>query len=363
MYKHFNEHNVPTLAWYCSDFSVKGGMDVEFGQKITWDIPLLEGYEYQFFKNYSSRKIGFFRFVNFGMIAKLFSAPKSVIVVHGYHYFTHFVILMLGKFLGHTICLRNDIPLNHEVLKIGWKQQLKKICLKYVLFPRINYFLYVGTQNKLYYESYTISKKRLVSSPYAIDNDRFRSFVFDKEAERKALGIGLKDKVIIFSAKYITKKRPLDLLKAFHQLNQENIWLIFVGDGALRASMELYLKDNQVKNVILTGFVNQQEIPKYYAMADLFVMCSAQGEHWGLSANEAMNFDLPMVLSDLTGCASDLVVSGSNGYVFETGNILGLASCIESVLIDNTLSGTTTSKMIIDQFSYQSVLDHLIKIR
>ena len=38
MYKYFNEHNIPTTAWYCSDFSVKGGIDVEFGQKITWDI-------------------------------------------------------------------------------------------------------------------------------------------------------------------------------------------------------------------------------------------------------------------------------------------------------------------------------------
>jgi glycosyltransferase involved in cell wall biosynthesis len=127
--------------------------------------------------------------------------------------------------------------------------------------------------------------------------------------------------------------------------------------------MEQYIKENQVKNVILTGFVNQQEIPKFYAIADLFVMCSAQGEHWGLSANEAMNFDLPMVLSDLTGCAPDLVVSGSNGYVFETGNIGDLASSIKSVLIDNTLSGMISSKMIIDKFSYQSVLDHLIKLR
>lgn len=363
MYKYFNDHDVPTAAWYCSDFSVKGGMDAEFGQRITWDIPLLEGYEYQFFKNYSTRKIGFFRFVNFGMLAKLISAPKSVIVVHGYHYFTHFLILMLGKFLGHTICLRNDIPLNHEVLKSGWKQQLKKIGLKYFLFPRISYFLYVGTQNKLYYESYTISKKRLVSSPYAIDNDRFRTFVFDKEAKRNALGISSKDRVIAFSAKYITKKRPLDLLKAFHLLNQENIWLIFVGDGALRPSMEQYIKDNQVKNVILTGFVNQQEIPRFYAIADLFVMCSAQGEHWGLSANEAMNFDLPLVLSDLTGCSDDLVVPGSNGYVFETGNVTELTARIKDVLIDNTLSGTISSKMIVDQFSYQSVMEHLIKLR
>lgn len=363
MYKYFNEKEVPTAAWYCSDFSIKGGMDVEFGQKITWDIPLLEGYEYDFFKNYSSKKIGFFRFVNFGMVRKLITTPKSIIVVHGYHYFTHFAILMLGNLMGHTICIRNDIPLSHEVLKTGWKQKLKKIGLKYILFPRINYFLFVGTQNRKYYESYAIDQKKIISSPYAIDNERFRNFVCDKGAVRNSLGLDKTDKVITFSAKYINKKRPLDLLKAFHLVNKEKLWLIFVGDGELRPEMEQYIVANKLRNVILTGFVNQQEIPKYYAISDLFVMCSANGEHWGLSANEAMNFDLPMVLSDLTGCSDDLVVRGSNGYVFETGNIAELASRIKDVLIDNRLSGKLSSKMIIDQFSYQTVLDNLIKLR
>jgi glycosyltransferase involved in cell wall biosynthesis len=351
------------MAWYCSDFSVKGGLDVEFGTEITWDIPLLEGYKYEFFKNSSTRENGFWQFVNFGMIRKLVSAPKSVIVVHGYHYFTHFMILMLGNLFGHTICIRNDIPLSHEILKSGWKQKIKKTGLKYILFPRINYFLFVGTQNKLYYESYGIPQRKLVSSPYAIDNERFRRFVCDEEAVRDSLGIDKEAKIITFSAKYINKKRPVDLLKAFHQLNKENVWLIFVGDGALRSSMEQYVFDNQIQNVILTGFVNQQEIPKFYAISDLFVMCSSNGEHWGLSVNEAMNFDLPLVLSDLTGCADDLVMPGSNGYVFETGNVAELTSRIKDVLINNKLSGNFTSKMIIDQFSYQTVLDNLVKLR
>lgn len=363
MYKYFNEKEVSTMAWYCSDFSVRGGLDVEFGTEITWDVPLLEGYTYEFFKNSSTKETGFWQFVNFGMIRKLVSAPKSVIVVHGYHYFTHFMILMLGNLFGHTICIRNDIPLSHEILKRGWKQKIKKIGLKYILFPRINYFLFVGTQNKLYYESYDIPQRKLVSSPYAIDNERFRNFVCDEEAVRNSLGIDKEAKVITFSAKYINKKRPVDLLKAFHRLNKENVWLVFVGDGALRSSMEQYVSDNQIQNVILTGFVNQQEIPKFYAISDLFVMCSSNGEHWGLSVNEAMNFDLPLVLSDLTGCADDLVMPGSNGYVFETGNVTELTSRIKDVLINNKLSGNFTSKIIIDQFSYQTVLDNLVKLR
>jgi len=357
-----NENNVPTSAWYCSDHSIKGGLDAEFGQKITWDIPLLEGYSARFFKNSSSKKTGFFRFVNFGMISKLVSEPKTVIVVHGYHYFTHFMILMLGSLFGHTVCFRSDVPYNHEVLKKGWKQKLKRFGLQYILFPRINYFLYVGTQNKLFYESFNIQQHRIVSCPYAIDNDRFRNFVCDKEKIRNDLEIDIKDKVIVFSAKYIDKKRPLDLLEAFHQLNEQNLCLIFVGDGGLREEMEQYIRDNQLQKVLLTGFVNQSEIPKYYAIADLFVMCSGRGEHWGLSANEAMNFNVPLVLSDLTGCADDLVIPNSNGFIFETGNVTELAAKIKDVLIYDKLTKEVQSKELIDKYSYKKVLDNLVKL-
>jgi hypothetical protein len=44
--------------------------------------------------------------------------------------------------------------------------------------------------------------------------------------------------------------------------------------------------------------------------------------------NESINFNLPLVLSDLTGCADDLVIPNSNEFVFETGNITELAAKI-----------------------------------
>src|SRR5688572_15482639 len=141
MYKYMNEQGVLTKAWYCSDESIKGGFDKQFGVNVKWDIPLLDGYESRFFKNNSwkpSPSNGFFGLVNFGMIRELFKIKKSVLVVHGWHYFTHMLIILLGRLLGHTVCIRNDMPLSHEAAKKGVKQTIKKIGLKYILFPRIS---------------------------------------------------------------------------------------------------------------------------------------------------------------------------------------------------------------------------------
>jgi glycosyltransferase involved in cell wall biosynthesis len=371
MYKYMNEQGVKTSGWYCSDASIKGGFDQEFGVKITWDIPLLDGYEYRFFKNNSwksSPENGFFGLINLSMLWELAKAPKSLVVVHGWHYFTLFWVLMLGRLFGHTMCLRCDVPANQERLKTGWAQAVKRLGLKYLLFPRINYFLYVGSQNRLFYQSLGVIDEQLVFCPYSVDNERFRKEYLALSGHtaslRQQLGIPLQAKVIVFSAKYILKKRPLDILLAFAQLNSPDLWLIMVGEGELRSEMEQFISENQVKNVILTGFVNQSKISEYYAIGDLFVMCSGAGENWGLSVNEAMNFNLPLVLSDLSGCADDLVKPGSNGYVFKTADVADLREKLKQALLDNKLTEAISSLAIVQEYSYDTVtksLDALVK--
>ena len=83
------------------------------------------------------------------------------------------------------------------------------------------------------------------------------------------------------------------------------------------------------------GFKNQTELPEYYAMADIFVLPSGVGETWGLVVNEAMCFSLPVILSDIVGCGTDLVYSGENGYIFSTGNVHALTECLNLLCADS----------------------------
>ncbi|MES2775208.1 MAG: glycosyltransferase family 4 protein [Bacteroidota bacterium] len=369
LYKAMNDHGIKTEAWYCSDESIRGARDKQFGVDVKWDIPLLEGYKSRFFKNHSwkaSHSTGFFGLMNLGMIRELFRIPKSVIVVHGWHYFTHLSILMLAKLKGHTVCLRWEMPQNQEALKKGFKQSVRRWGLKHLLFPRIHYFLNIGTQNRLLYKGFKVADNRLIFCPYSVDNKRFRSehqkLLPAKKNLREKLNIPENARVIVFSGKYFDKKRPLDLLDAFIRLNDPNTWLVMVGEGELRPQMETLICDQQLTNVILTGFINQSQISEYYAIGDVFVMCSTVGETWGLSVNEAMNFNLPIIVSDLTGCSADLVKEGSNGYVFKTGNIPELTSKLKQVLIEKKLSWTSTSQSIVDIYSYNTICTNISRI-
>ncbi len=60
------------------------------------------------------------------------------------------------------------------------------------------------------------------------------------------------------------------------------------------------------KNVNLVGFINQTELPTYYAAADVFVLPSHY-ETWGLVLNEAMACGLPGIVSDTCGAIQDMI--------------------------------------------------------
>ncbi|WP_028374513.1 glycosyltransferase family 4 protein [Leeuwenhoekiella sp. MAR_2009_132] len=369
LYKFLVEKGIDCKAWYCSDESLNTRLDKEFGVKMKYDIPLLEGYESKFFKNYSwkpSHFNGFFGLINFGVIKQFFKTKDTLVIIHGWHYFTHFFSLIIGSFSQNKIALRVETPLNQEQTQSGVKNKIRRAILRYLIFPRIDYFLYIGKYNNDFFIDLGVDKNSLIHCPYAVDNERFQKSFKDllpfRNDLRSKMGIGIQHKVILYSGKYIAKKNPLDLLKAFNKLDNSSYWLIMVGEGVLRKELEEYIRENNVKQVILTGFINQSRIAEYYTVADLFVMCSGNAETWGLSTNEAMNFNLPVVISDRTGCSADLVEEGVNGYTYPLNDIDALSERIKDVLEHKKLSFTRSSQEIINDFSYNTISENLKSI-
>ena len=87
-----------------------------------------------------------------------------------------------------------------------------------------------------------------------------------------------------------------------------------------------------------------------------------QGETWGLSVNEAMNFGLPAIVSDTCGCAYDLIVDGKNGAVFTTGNVTQLTGLLREWLNKTTAQKASINAAAlekIDQYSYRQVITAL----
>lgn len=365
LYTYLNKAGVSTTCWYCSDENVRGHIDKQFNVMVKWDVPILEGYNYRFFKNWSwkpSIYSGFFGLINPGMLMQLFREPKSIVVVHGWAFLTHILVIIVSKFAGHIVCLRGESSLNQELLRSKRNFRIKKLLLAKLLFRFVGYFLYIGSQNKKFYQRLEVEETKLVFTPYSVDNQRFQTeskkLLSQKPLIKSKLGFPDEKKVVLFSAKYINKKRPLDLLSAYKSLRDESVSLVMVGDGELRKQMESFVDEHQLMNVFFTGFINQTDIPMYYSIADVFVMCSGEGETWGLSVNEALNYNIPIVVSDISGCSDDLVIEGINGFKFEAGNVTDLTDKLRKALWIKACDNTN----LLREYSFETIAKQLTTV-
>jgi len=356
-------------VYYCSDESVKGMKDIGFGTDVKWDIPLLEGYNYKFLKNYSPKPsifAGFFGLINPAIINELRKEKYDALIVHGWNYLTHILAILSAKLYGIKILVRGENPLNQEFRKPYYKILLKKIILKNFLFRIIDSFLYMGHENKMFYKFYGVLEDKLFFVPYAVENERFvksyEGLVKNKGELKNKIGISHDKVVILFSGKLIDKKRPLDLLMTYERLQSEDKGLIYVGDGYLRSSLEKYARNKNLKDVHFLGFKNQTELPKYYVASDIFVLPSSVGETWGLVVNEAMCFHLPVIVSDMVGCAKDLVKHGENGFIFKVGDINELTECILKLLHEPELREKMGKRSleIISKWSYKEDIEGIL---
>ena len=334
------EPDIDLTVFFCSDLSVREFVDTAgFGCRIKWDIPLLDGYNYEFLPALDGTDcISFWRPFNYGLARRLHSGKFDVLWIHGYARWFHWIAMLSAKLLGIKILVRDEATL------ISSHRSLFKRMAKQLFFFMLNMlcdgFLAIGSLNREYYLWYGIKEERLFLMPYAVDNkfflDKPKGYESDCEALRAKIGLEEGRPVIIYAGKMTKRKRPGDLLEAYIRLSfdgksEPHPYLLFIGDGEMRDSLEKRVSALGWNSVNFLGFINQSELPRYYDLCDIFVLPSVC-EPWGLVVNEAMNGRCAVIVSDQVGCGPDLVKDGENGYVFKAASVDGLYYTLLNIL-------------------------------
>jgi glycosyltransferase involved in cell wall biosynthesis len=111
--------------------------------------------------------------------------------------------------------------------------------------------------------------------------------------------------------------------------------LVVVGGGKLRAQLvELAKRENVYDNVVFTGFINDDDLPRVYAACDVF--CNAGiAELQSIVTLEAMATGKPVIAANAMALPY-LVHNGVNGYTFEPGDIQTLAARLIELLTEQT---------------------------
>lgn len=198
-----------------------------------------------------------------------------------------------------------------------------------------------------------------------VDTSKFASTDREPAELRAELGIPTDAPVALFVGRMIESKGVRYLIDAFDTVRERTDsepHLLLVGDGDDYDSFERQAED--VPNTTLTGYVDNDDLPPYYALADCFVLPSVQTavfrEPWGLVVNEAMSSGTPVVATGQVGAAAAGVVEdGVNGYVVPERNIHALANRLESLLVDQKKAAIfgKSARDQIKKFDYERMVD------
>ena len=352
-----NENKIDLKVFYTWGIdSIKVKYDPDFQQNIKWDIPLLEGYHYQFLNN-TSKDAGSHHYkgiINPDLIREIEEWGADIVWVWGWAFDSHFKALRYFKGKK-EVWFRGDSTLLDEPKGLNVKKFLRRVFLTWV-YRHVDKAFYVGTHNKAYFLKHGLKEKQLVYAPHAIDNDRFADptgeYANHAKKWRKELSITDDQQVILFAGKFETKKNPFFLINLAKELPSNEYKIVFVGSGPL----ERDLKKQATENCIFLGFQNQKMMPILYRLADIFVLPSVgPGETWGLAINEALVSGAKVLASDFCGGAIDLIDS-SNGIVI---NKLTDYKFVAQLVKDFNLD---VSKFLntIKESSYQTVIDSVI---
>jgi glycosyltransferase involved in cell wall biosynthesis len=361
LFKHMTNRGIICKVFYTwGEGCLSGKYDPNFGRTIEWDIPLLEGYEYEFCENIATKPGSdhFRGIINPNLISKIKSYDASHILVFGWNFHSHLNVLRYfkGKL---PILFRGDSTFLDE--SSFSKKVLRLILLKWV-YKHIDIALYVGEANKQYYEYCGLKKQQLVFTPHAIDNQRFAKLNCSQAAFIKAtltlFNISVTDTVVVFCGKFQAKKNPLLLIRAFEHVAKQNHHLILVGNGDLEESLKLAICGNT--NIHFLPFQNQSLMPAVYRLGQIFCLPSqGPGETWGLSVNEAMACGRAVLVSNKCGCSINLVNNGVNGYIFQGNHLQSLIENLQLLLAKKCqlVQMGKESRLMIKHWNFDAIVD------
>jgi glycosyltransferase involved in cell wall biosynthesis len=260
------------------------------------------------------------------VVAEIRRWDFEVLWLHGYNFVMHWLAIAAQRARRGAVYIREEQTLLHP--RPPLKRMVKGIGLR-LLFTQCG-GLHIGTNNRRWFEHYGLPPDRLFFTPYVVENARLREIARDlaprKSELQDELGVAGQGPVIVTVSRLIPKKDPFTLLRAFARVRALNrCALLVVGTGELEEELRRHVAEAGIPDVTFAGFLSQMHVPRAYAAADIFALASRIHETWGIVVNEAMNFELPVVVTDKVGSAADLV-DGSNGFVVPAGDEAALAA-------------------------------------
>jgi glycosyltransferase involved in cell wall biosynthesis len=319
-----------------SDQGTTARIDPGFGTAVAWDVPLLEGYDHEFLARASVEDAYEMPIPNVDGLLK--RERFQVVLIHGYRHAHSRQLIRYRSRYGYKVAMRAEFS---DMLAEGQSRLRRLMRSTYLgwLYRWIDGFSSIGTDAAAHLRRHGVRDDRIFHAPYSVDNGLIERQIAENPRDRcrAELGIDPAHRVILFSGKLIPRKQPLVLAEAVARLKDPSLVSVcYVGAGEQSVAVEARLRAVLGSRLLMPGFVNQSQLGKFFAAADLFTLPTAH-DTWGLVVNEAMQWGLPCIVSDRTGAGRDLIIEGETGSTFRHDSVEELSTVLSRYIYDSDL--------------------------
>ena len=331
------------------------------GNMVIGNIKVLEGYKYHFLNElFHTRTPDPKKLINPDIRSYIKQQKPDVIIV-GISYWS------LTTWFAIKEAKKRGIPLiTRATVEKGRKRNVVLRIVKKIIVGRYCHMmssgLYESEDQRNYLIEYGMHSESLFLCPCAVDNEYFQRLAerYNRNKIRESLKLTRDDTVVIaFVGALSERKRPMDLIRAVEKLQNQgmDIVTLLIGKGEKKNEIDEYVKSHHINGVQICGFVNQEKLGEYLVGADLYVLPSLNDAS-PKALNEAMNFSLPIVISDGIETANEMLRQGENGCLFRAGDVDDLANKIAEVVKSKRLKEMgQKSREIVEKSGYTEMIE------
>lgn len=251
-----------------------------------------------------------------GLLSEINKSRPDVLVGDGFFQWTSFALLYkVLKRVPLVVCYERTF---HTERNAQWyRTAYRRFIIKYVDAITCN-----GKLSLEYTKWLGMPESRITTGHMVADTVGLGEVVASlSETERKVYRKKWGSQKLIFVAvgRLNERKGIKELLLGWSLLEKrmpENGKLIIIGTGPEEDSLRSLALKLGLTSVHFLGPVVYDDIARYYAAADVFVMPTLE-DNWSLVVPEAMASGLPVLCSKHNGCYPELIDPGKNGWVFD----------------------------------------------
>jgi glycosyltransferase involved in cell wall biosynthesis len=213
--------------------------------------------------------------------------------------------------------------------------------LKRHAFSRVDAVKVPGPAGAAMAQRYGVPPSRIYEVTQSVDVDELRAGRALWAPERATIraGLGARGCIFLYVGRLWEGKGISHLFAAFASMIDRGIdaTLVLAGDGTdERRYREMAAQPGLRGHVIFAGFVQQPQLPRLYAAADVLVFPTLGDPH-GLVVEEAMASALPVITTTAAGDIERRLPDGEAGFIVPPGDRSALAERMRALAVDPAL--------------------------